>query len=95
MSVIFEDRRYIIYLFYFRYLTTTEWKNEWGGYKGTQNTGENARFRRLPFHCCRLVQLKLNIKIPYIFITNLVWLELYTVAYYRLNFVNCKIAVLF
>ncbi|XP_041348472.1 RING-type E3 ubiquitin-protein ligase PPIL2-like [Gigantopelta aegis] len=36
------------------YLTTTEWKNEWGGYKGTQNTGQNARFRRLPFHSCSL-----------------------------------------
>ncbi|XP_046326965.2 RING-type E3 ubiquitin-protein ligase PPIL2-like [Haliotis rufescens] len=36
------------------YLTTTEWRNEWGGYKGKQNTGQNARFRRLPFHCCSL-----------------------------------------
>ncbi|KAK7088656.1 RING-type E3 ubiquitin-protein ligase PPIL2-like [Littorina saxatilis] len=36
------------------YLTTKEWKYEWGGYKGTQNTGENSRFRRLPFSCCSL-----------------------------------------
>ncbi|KAL8584776.1 hypothetical protein ACOMHN_035695 [Nucella lapillus] len=36
------------------YLTTKEWKTEWGGYKGTQNTGENSRFRRLPFSCCSL-----------------------------------------
>ncbi|XP_076452779.1 RING-type E3 ubiquitin-protein ligase PPIL2-like [Babylonia areolata] len=36
------------------YLTTKEWKHEWGGYKGTQNTGENSRFRRLPFSCCSL-----------------------------------------
>lgn len=36
------------------YLTTNEWKHEWGGYKGTQNTGENSKFRRLPFHCCSL-----------------------------------------
>ncbi|GFR72836.1 peptidyl-prolyl cis-trans isomerase-like 2, partial [Elysia marginata] len=37
-----------------RYLTTNEWKHEWGGYKGTQNTGENSKFRRLPFSCCSL-----------------------------------------
>nr|KAG5704687.1 hypothetical protein BaRGS_025329 [Batillaria attramentaria] len=36
------------------YLTTKEWKYEWGGYKGTQNTGENSRFRRLPYSCCSL-----------------------------------------
>ncbi|KAL3856896.1 hypothetical protein ACJMK2_011602 [Sinanodonta woodiana] len=32
------------------YLTTTEWKNEFGGYKGKQK----AEFRRLPFYCCSL-----------------------------------------
>ncbi|PVD31595.1 hypothetical protein C0Q70_07010 [Pomacea canaliculata] len=36
------------------YLTTNEWRHEWGGYKGTQNAGENSRFRRLPFSCCSL-----------------------------------------
>ncbi|KAK3579828.1 hypothetical protein CHS0354_029558 [Potamilus streckersoni] len=33
------------------YLTTTEWKNEFGGYKGKQK----AEFRRLPFYCCSLL----------------------------------------
>mmetsp|Transcript_5593 Transcript_5593/g.12389 ORF Transcript_5593/g.12389 Transcript_5593/m.12389 type:complete len:652 (+) Transcript_5593:259-2214(+) len=32
------------------YLTTTEWKNEWGGYKEKQR----APFKRLPFHCCAI-----------------------------------------
>ncbi|XP_050409403.2 RING-type E3 ubiquitin-protein ligase PPIL2 [Patella vulgata] len=36
------------------YLTHSEWTHEWGGYKGTKNTGSNSRFRRLPFHCCSL-----------------------------------------
>lgn len=36
------------------YLTTNEWKYEWGGFKGTQNSGENSKFRRLPFFCCSL-----------------------------------------
>jgi len=36
------------------YLTTTEWKHEWGGYKGTKNAGENAKFRRLPYSCCSI-----------------------------------------
>ncbi|XP_059168026.1 RING-type E3 ubiquitin-protein ligase PPIL2-like [Physella acuta] len=36
------------------YLTTNEWKHEWGGYKGTQNTGENSKFRRLPYYCCSI-----------------------------------------
>lgn len=36
------------------YLTNTEWKYEWGGYKGTQNTGENSKFRRLPYDCCSI-----------------------------------------
>ncbi|XP_064612285.1 LOW QUALITY PROTEIN: RING-type E3 ubiquitin-protein ligase PPIL2-like [Liolophura sinensis] len=36
------------------YLTTTEWKNHYGGYKGTQNAGSAAKFRRLPFDCCSL-----------------------------------------
>ncbi|XP_053375237.1 RING-type E3 ubiquitin-protein ligase PPIL2-like [Mercenaria mercenaria] len=34
------------------YLTTTEWKNEFGGYKGKQL--KNQEFRRLPFSCCTL-----------------------------------------
>ncbi|KAJ8312272.1 hypothetical protein KUTeg_009645 [Tegillarca granosa] len=36
------------------YLTTTEWKHEYGGYKGTNKSGDTSRFRRLPFHCCSL-----------------------------------------
>lgn len=32
------------------YLTTTEWKYSFGGYKGTNKT--NGDFRRLPFNCC-------------------------------------------
>ncbi|XP_021370894.1 peptidyl-prolyl cis-trans isomerase-like 2 [Mizuhopecten yessoensis] len=36
------------------YLTTTEWKNSYGGYKGDRSTGEGSRFRRLPFYCCSL-----------------------------------------
>lgn len=35
----------------FRYLTTTEWKNDFGGFKGAQKAPE---FRRLPFSCCTL-----------------------------------------
>ncbi|CAF3115819.1 unnamed protein product [Rotaria socialis] len=34
------------------YLTTTEWKNSFGGFKGT--TKSNADFRRLPFNCCSI-----------------------------------------
>ncbi|XP_052800214.1 RING-type E3 ubiquitin-protein ligase PPIL2-like [Mya arenaria] len=34
------------------YLTTTEWKNQFGGYKGKQV--KNQDFRRLPFSCCTL-----------------------------------------
>ncbi|KAL4223912.1 RING-type E3 ubiquitin-protein ligase ppil2 [Mactra antiquata] len=34
------------------YLTTTEWKNEFGGYKGKQV--KNSEFRRLPFSSCTL-----------------------------------------
>ncbi|UJR10073.1 hypothetical protein I4U23_014295 [Adineta vaga] len=34
------------------YLTTTEWKNSFGGYKGT--TKVNGDFRRLPFNCCSI-----------------------------------------
>ncbi|KAI8749034.1 RING-type E3 ubiquitin-protein ligase ppil2 [Biomphalaria glabrata] len=36
------------------YLTTKEWKHEWGGYKGIQNTGESVKFRRLPYYCCSI-----------------------------------------
>ncbi|CAF1231425.1 unnamed protein product [Rotaria sp. Silwood1] len=34
------------------YLTTTEWKNSFGGYKGL--TKSNSDFRRLPFNCCSI-----------------------------------------
>ncbi|CAF0831224.1 unnamed protein product [Adineta steineri] len=34
------------------YLTTTEWKNSFGGFKGA--TKANADFRRLPFNCCSI-----------------------------------------
>lgn len=36
------------------YLTTTEWGLFYGGKKATQDTGENSKFRRLPFFCCSL-----------------------------------------
>ena len=36
------------------YLTTTEWKSEFGGYKGVKQSGEESKFRRLPFYCCSL-----------------------------------------
>ncbi|XP_060066178.1 RING-type E3 ubiquitin-protein ligase PPIL2-like [Ylistrum balloti] len=36
------------------YLTTTEWKTTYGGYKGDKSLGEKSRFRRLPFSCCSL-----------------------------------------
>jgi len=36
-----------------RYLTTTEWRNEFGGYKGKKI--QNQEFRRLPFSCCTYV----------------------------------------
>lgn len=32
------------------YLTTKEWKEEWGGYKSRAN----APFKRLPFNCCAI-----------------------------------------
>lgn len=34
------------------YITNTEWKYEWGGYKGT--AANQTKFRRLPFDCCCL-----------------------------------------
>ena len=34
------------------YLTTKEWKEEWGGFKGAG--GRSAPFRQLPFHCCAI-----------------------------------------
>ncbi|KAL5017067.1 hypothetical protein ScPMuIL_006656 [Solemya velum] len=37
------------------YLTTTEWKNTYGGFKGSQNAAAlRDKFRRLPFTCCSL-----------------------------------------
>ncbi|KAK3085164.1 hypothetical protein FSP39_025276 [Pinctada imbricata] len=36
------------------YLTTTEWRESFGGYKGKKSTGENSKFRRLPFDSCSL-----------------------------------------
>ncbi len=33
------------------YLTTTEWREEWGGYKA-KPTGTS--FKRLPFYCCAI-----------------------------------------
>lgn len=33
------------------YLTTTEWKHEWGGYK---ERPQGSEYKRLPFHCCAL-----------------------------------------
>lgn len=36
------------------YLTNTEWRTEFGGYKGRSASGENSKFRRLPFSCCSL-----------------------------------------
>ena len=32
------------------YLTTTEWKEEWGGFKAKGKTP----FKRLPFNCCAI-----------------------------------------
>jgi peptidyl-prolyl cis-trans isomerase-like protein 2 len=32
------------------YITTTEWKHEWGGFKDKGN----LPFKRLPFHCCAI-----------------------------------------
>ena len=32
------------------YLTTTEWANEWGGYKDRSQ----KPFRQLPFYCCAI-----------------------------------------
>ncbi|GIL92325.1 hypothetical protein Vretimale_19576 [Volvox reticuliferus] len=33
------------------FLTTKEWKEEWGGFKGGKSA---APFKRLPFHCCAI-----------------------------------------
>ncbi|KAG2482009.1 hypothetical protein HYH03_019033 [Edaphochlamys debaryana] len=33
------------------FLTTKEWKEEWGGHKGARS---GAPFKRLPFHCCAI-----------------------------------------
>jgi peptidyl-prolyl cis-trans isomerase-like 2 len=32
------------------YLTTKEWKEEWGGHKGSKR----VPFKRLPYHCCAI-----------------------------------------
>ena len=39
-----------------RYITTTEWKNEWGGKKAARglNDPDHVDFRRLPFDHCAL-----------------------------------------
>lgn len=34
------------------YITSKEWKEEWGGKK--EDAANQARFRRLPFDCCSL-----------------------------------------
>lgn len=34
------------------YLTNTEWRSSYGGYK--KKVGEDSEFRRLPFDCCSL-----------------------------------------
>ena len=46
-----------MYVKYFRsYITTTEWKNEWGGKKAARglNDPDHVDFRRLPFDHCAL-----------------------------------------
>lgn len=36
------------------YITSTEWKHQFGGKKQAVPGGKGAEFRRLPFDCCAL-----------------------------------------
>lgn len=49
-------RIYII-LYYYRYLTYTEWTTLYGGKRSGTSTEEDTTFKRLPFdHCCLCLQ---------------------------------------
>ena len=46
----------VFFAFHFRYITSTEWKNEWGGKKANRglNDPDQQDYRRLPFDHCAL-----------------------------------------
>lgn len=44
---------YIVTCLLCSYLTTTEWSSFYGGKKNTVEVGDKAKFRRMPFFCCR------------------------------------------